>query len=400
MNTSWRIIPPGGAPIDLNILKRGRQASGEGEFAVEEIRRAFTRFHGGGQVFLFGSGRAALAALFSALRRISPDRDEVVIPAYASYSLPAAVVRAGCRARLYDLNPRTLAPDLVSVKKAFSGRVLAVVTAHLFGCPFNTDQLKALCRTHGATLVDDAAQALGASVDGKMAGTGGDAGLFSLGRAKCITTVNGGVLAVKNERIIQELDSTFIAHIPLAPDRLIALKALGLWLLRRPEFYRLPASLPWLRLGASIFDPNFTFRRFMPFQAGMALAAMEKLHETNQARVKKASFYLSNLPNCWRAVEPVNGASPIYTRFPVLPAQGHRTNLSGAAVSALKNLGVSRGYPLALADLPELVPHLATRTDCPGARLLAAHLITLPTHDHVRVTDCRIIVKKLEEIRP
>ena len=444
----WRMLPPAGAPLGLAALGAALRAflgqkggvevpsslaeTGETdapprkrkENPLPAARRSFARYFAVPHVFFAGSGREALCLLLTALRPGAEHRDEVLLPAYASYTLPAAVVRAGLRVALYDVEPASLTPRLESLRAALSRRTLAVVACHLFGFPFDLAPLAGLCREAGAVLVDDAAQAMGATVNGVPAGRMGDVGLFSLGRGKCITAVRGGVLITRDNGLAELLRPMLAAAGgPKRPGKesahnaAILLNACGFALLRRPALYRLPASLPWLRLGESIFDPGFRQSPFGSAQAALALHALAGLAEANRQRKTKAARYTESLGmnSGFRLIAPAPGAEPVYTRFPLLPrcdgeADGRtrsvppvpggnngRERLSPARrfAPAFADLGVSPGFPLPLQAIPELRPFLAHPDgDYPGAAFLARRLFTLPTHDHVRPEDLSAILSR------
>ncbi len=397
---TWRMLPPGGAPLPPAALRRGVAALRLGEQALEAYRAAIVHDFGVPYVFFAGSGKAALAALFMALRRKSPQRDQVLVPAYVSFSVPSAVVKAGCRVSLYDLEPETLAPRPESLGQALSDKTLAVIACHQFGYPFDPAPFEPLCRAAGAVLVDDAAQAMGATVNGRRAGCLGDVGLFSHSRTKPLTAVAGGVLLTADAGLAELLaHSLRLKQTGPGSDPLLLLKALGLALLRRPEIYRLPASLPRLGLGASVFEPEFTDPPFGPAQAGLAAHGLAGLSAVNQGRRGKAALYTAALrrhPQV-RLVRPQEGACPIFLRFPVLPAAedaGKRTRLLNAEG---RRLGISPGFPLPLQALPPLSPYLDnTGQTYPGAEFLARNLITLPTHDQVTTADCRAVLAHLD----
>ena len=399
---AWRILPPAGAPLSLIGMVRALGARPKGG-SLGELKRTLSRTFAMPHVFLCGSGREALANLFTVLRGLHPERDRVLLPAFGSYSLPSAVVRAGCRVGLYDLEPDTLLPRLDSLHRALDDRCLAVVACHQFGFAFDLAPMERMCRAAGVALIDDAAQALGASANGRPAGTMGDAGIFSLSRGKNITAVSGGICITRNEDLARGMAALAAQNSENAsptrrPQSLFGLfaKALALWALRHPILYRVPASLPWLQLGASIFDPHFTRAPFTPFQAGLTLHSLARLEALTAARAANAAAYQELLRNSAvaRPILPRQNTVPAYLRFPLLPGEGAPEGWARRAAN--RSLGVSRGFPLALHYLEELIPHLDTDGAIyPGASFLARHLITLPTHDHVRPKDRRAIARHI-----
>lgn len=398
--SAWRMLPPAGAPLPVAALLRGIAAVGKGSGAAAEFHDAVRQRFGAQFVFAAGSGRRALALALAAMRRRNPGRDQALIPAYVSYSVPAAVAAAGCRITLYDIDPHSLAPDWESMKKNLTRRTLAVLACPLFGYPFDTAPGAAMCREHGIPLVDDAAQAMGGEVQGRAAGRLGDVGVFSLSRGKPMTAVDGGILLTDDEslaRTIEEVASE-VVNVPGALAAFPSAKALALFLLRHPWLFRLPSSLPWLRLGESVFDPYFPRGAFSSFQAGLALYALSRLDKTNAARAGKASLYYGGLDGveAVATVRPEKETKPVYLRFPVLPGKGDaspREFLGGGSGQIARRLGISRGFPLPVDQIPEVRPYLEPPVrEYPGARRLAEHLVTLPTHDHVTAGDCAAVL--------
>lgn len=407
---NWlRTIPPGGAPLGLDAIARSA-AQARSEASITRLQTMLHKRFGTEHIFFTSSGRGALSLLFAALHRHNPERRQVLVPAYVSYSVPSAVVRAGCRIALYDVNPNTLAPDMESLRKAVSGQTLAVLAAHQFGIPFDVDELAEICNENGAILVDDAAQVMGAKINGKDCGLMGDAGIFSMSRGKPFTAVEGGILITRNTSVADQIkehryalggfDDPASAN---ASTIKIFAKALALSMLRRPEIYKLPASMPCLKIGASIFDPDFGVSDFTSFQAGLAADSFARLDEINDARKRKAAMYsdlLSQHPQASPvAIQP--GSEPVYLRYPLLPGNGWPKDKSFHAALArtpARRLGISPGFPQAICDVRQVMPFIDKGDQhFSGAHHLARNLVTLPTHNQVRGTDAREGVKVIAE---
>lgn len=133
-------------------------------------------------------------------RRRNYQQDEVLLPGYTCYSLASSVVRAGLKIRVYDLDPRTLQPDIESIVRNRSSRTLAIIHQHLFGIPMPIEGITSLAKETDITVIEDAAQALGGRLNGKALGTLGDFGLFSFGRGKPLPLGGGGDIGRKGQR--------------------------------------------------------------------------------------------------------------------------------------------------------------------------------------------------------
>ena len=105
--------------------------------------------------------------------------DEVVCPAHTFYATAEAVARAGARPVFADIDPATYNIDPAAAEAAISERTRAIVAVHLFGQPADVSTLRDVCNRHGIALVEDAAQAFGATRDGRPAGGFGDVATLS-----------------------------------------------------------------------------------------------------------------------------------------------------------------------------------------------------------------------------
>jgi dTDP-4-amino-4,6-dideoxygalactose transaminase len=393
-----RMLPPSASPLRPVDIAAGIRAWMTGHGA-QSLRREIKRRFGSRNVFFATSGRAGLSASLRAMRTLCPQRDEVLLPAFTSFSVPSAVVNAGLKVGLYDVSPRTLAPDMVSLEKAMNRKTLCVVACHLFGYPLDLEPLRELCRVHGAFLLDDAAQAMGARVGADLAGTMGDAGLFSLSRGKNITAVDGGIVLTDREDLADALGAMpelFAAGSRIRPIRSLAL-ALALMAMLHPRAYWLPASLPFLGIGASVFDPDFRLESLDALRAGIGRSALDRLDDLNAARRRTAASLFAGLEGVpgVRVVQPGAGTLPVYLRLPVLPRSG---TWPGGVAPQAQALGVVRSYPLALHRIAGLAPFLASVGEYSGASMLAANLLTLPTHGHVRGGDIRAMVRVFQDL--
>jgi dTDP-4-amino-4,6-dideoxygalactose transaminase len=161
---------------------------------------------GVGHAAAMSSGTAALH-LALLLSGVGPG-DEVLVPSLTFVATANAAIYLGATPVFVDADPATWQMDPVLVaetleQRAAAGRrVAAVVTVDLYGQCADTDPIAAACETHGAALVEDAAEALGARYRGRPAGSLAPIGIFSFNGNKVITTSGGGMLVSDDADIV------------------------------------------------------------------------------------------------------------------------------------------------------------------------------------------------------
>jgi dTDP-4-amino-4,6-dideoxygalactose transaminase len=116
--------------------------------------------------------------------------DEVVVPSYGPEATAAAVRQTGATPVFADIDPQTFCLDAEAVAAALTPRTSAVVAVHLFGHPAAMERLSELSTRHGIALVEDASQALTASLGGRRVGTHGVVSTFQAGGAAVVTTAD------------------------------------------------------------------------------------------------------------------------------------------------------------------------------------------------------------------
>lgn len=139
------------------------------------------------------------AALFLALAAAGVKQgDEVIVPAYSWPHTVAPVLHLGAKPVFADSDPRryTLSPP--SVRERLTDRTVAMVAVHIYGQPADMPALTVIARERGITLIEDAAQAFGARLNGRPVGSWGDVGCFSLGRDKPVSGGEGGLFVTSS----------------------------------------------------------------------------------------------------------------------------------------------------------------------------------------------------------
>lgn len=378
---TWRHVPPAAAPVLTEDLLAGVLGATRSSEALREFEKDFADGQGVSRAWGVSSGRAALTLSLKALRQISP-RTTVVIPAFTCFSVPAAVVRAGLDVIGCDIDAGTLDFDYQQLASVLEReRPLAVVATHLFGLPCSIQRLKALCDEYGTFVIDDAAQALGTTVDGRPAGTTGHIGFYSFGRGKSVTCGSGGVIVASAPKIIAAIDRELSAlDQPGSVHAAVTLtQAAMLAIFLRPSLYRIPASTPGLHLGETIYSVEFDVRRMSGAQAGLLKHWRVRLAEWNEARRTNVSYFRRAVPG----LVPSRAESCI--RLPVV-CESREMRDWLVRVGREQRLGISLMYPTAVNGISELRSTLGQRT-FPSAERVAERLLTVPVHPWIGEAD-------------
>lgn len=375
----FSVIPPVGVPFGWRTVFPARDESGEFARSLAQLL--------GGECTLTSSGKAALWLALSAMHRERPDRDEVIIPDYTCWTVPSAVVRAGLKVKPVDVEAHTLGLDPNCVKAAITDETLAVVAPHLFGVPSRIDELELICRERQVFLIDDAAQALGATVDGRAAGSFGDAGVLSFGRGKNITTGNGGAALIRHEGVRKQVAGIIDAQMtPSGPSALDKVQMIVYKSFFSRHLFWIPASMPFLKLGETVYDTAFDLSLLSSDRSGRGISMLSKCPSILEARRKVAAGYRERLAGApgLNLTETTEGRLSADLRFPVILADLSRREL---ILAEGKKSGISGMYPNTVSSVSELRPHLIPSPVCPVARLVADQLITLPTHFGITLVD-------------
>jgi dTDP-4-amino-4,6-dideoxygalactose transaminase len=386
-----RALPPVAAPSRPADLGAGLRGAARPERAVEALTEDIGRTLGVRHVFLMSSGRAALTLILGALARTSARR-RVIVPAYTCFSVAASVVKAGLDLVLCDIDPGTLDFDFGQLRSLLSeSPALCVVSAHLFGLPADTAQVRQLCHPDGTFVIEDAAQAFGFRRGDDWMGTVGDVGFFSFGRGKTVSACGGGAIVTNSPELgaalrqeWQKIDG------PSAVGGALSLaKAALVSLLVRPQLYWLPARLPFLGIGETHYSTDFVVERMGGAQAALLASWQERSAEMNRARITR----LSQLGPVAGALAP-KGDAPCL-RLPVLcSSPKERNRLCEAGRRA--GLGIVPMYPSALNGIPALAG-LIGHNRYPGAEAVAERLLTVPVHPLVSDSDIAAIRRLLAD---
>ncbi|HEU4709559.1 MAG TPA: DegT/DnrJ/EryC1/StrS family aminotransferase [Methylophilaceae bacterium] len=333
------------------------------------------------------SGTAAQIIALTAFQRLS-GRRKVILPAYTCPLVALAVFRCGLTPVLCDLAPDHFDLDHTRLAELCDAETLAIIATHLGGRVANLAPVLEIAARHGAHVIEDAAQSLGARWQGKSVGLVGDAGFYSLAVGKGLTTFEGGVLVAREAAILQRLQSTAAEITPFnwVWELRRSLELLGYALLYRPACLPLAYGLPLrraLKRGQLIEAVGDDFSDDIPLHAlgrwrqGIGARALARLPDFLTALNAQAARRLSRLEGIAgvRVMQDAAGGEGTWPFFMVLMPSAEARD---AVLTRLwlSGLGVSRLYIHALPDYPYLADRLP-QADISNARNFASRMLTI-----------------------
>jgi dTDP-4-amino-4,6-dideoxygalactose transaminase len=137
------------------------------------------------------NGSSALTSMYFALDL--PPGSEILVPSYCFFATCLAMRFFGYVPIFVDVDPRTSCFDLEDARRKLTPQTKALVPMHAWGLPCEMDHIAEFAKEKGLILLEDAAQAHGASMHGKMVGTWGVMGIYSFQASKCLPAVEGGM---------------------------------------------------------------------------------------------------------------------------------------------------------------------------------------------------------------
>ncbi len=391
-----RTLPPAAAPLSWKDLLSGIRGWRYGKYEINRFKNELKEYFQAEFCYLLSSGKAALSITLEALNKIYPERDEVLIPAFTCYSVPSAISRAGLKVRLCDVDPVTLDFNYDHLRdKLENDRLLCVISTHLFGKPADIKRLEKMIVDPEISIIEDAAQAFGARYKGKNLGTTGDVGIFSLGRGKAFSTVEGGVIITNRKDVAEQVEKIFSRQPEYNFIECLTLifYALALKCLLHPNLYWVPKLLPFLRLGETIYDPHFKIRRISSVQAGFTRDWQRRIESMRNERNNKSRIWIKFFETHGLQNQCIDqdGLSDLI-RFPLrLTIPEVRKSL--LAESEVNGLGVSSTYPDSVASIRELREKFVNKS-FPVAEQCAKQLLTLPIHSMIQDKD----IKKIQQL--
>jgi len=374
---------------------------------IKNVEEWFKEYFGAEEAVSFSSGRVALYALLKAFG-IGKD-DEVIIQAFTCVVVPNAIMSVGAKPIFADIDDSiNIDPSLL--ERYINKKTKAIIVQHTFGIPAKIDSIKKIAAKYSLVLIEDCAQALGATINNRSVGTFGDASFFSFGRDKVISSVFGGMAIVnlKSNKItlrLKEIQKGFpypsyfwifqqllhpLAFAVILPLYNFCIGKLFLFTLQKMHFLSKPVFKEELlgNMSANLLT------RYPNALANLLIPQIHKLERYNKKRKEIASYYFRSL-GCLQNIKlPLRQDGAIYLRFNLL-INGSEEVLARAK----KNYMLFGSWYKNIIDPKETVFEKIGyhRGSCPKAEKIAELSVNLPTYSKLLLYDLEKIVNFIKD---
>jgi dTDP-4-amino-4,6-dideoxygalactose transaminase len=307
---------------------------------VESLEREIADYCGCRYAIGVSSGTDALLTALMALGVGAGD--EVITSAYSFFATAGTIARLGARPVFVDIDPETFNMDPAGIESKITPRTRAIMPVHLFGQMADMESITKIASRHGLPVIEDAAQAIGAELDGRRAGGIGDAGCLSFYPTKNLGGAGDGGMVTTNRGELAE----------------------RVRLLRNHGFTQ--------RYHSEILGGNF---RLDAIQAAVLRIKLRHLDRWTEARRRNAGVYRKHLPPGVQSPQEKLGKH-VYNQFVIRHAR------RDALADHLREqkIGCEVYYPLPL-HLQKCFEHLGYRSgDFPASERAAQESLALPIY--------------------
>ena len=340
----------------LDVLRSGMLAMGR---RTAEFEEAWASYCGVRHAVLMANGTLALEALFRAMG-IGPG-DEVITVSFTFNATVSTILQVGAKPVFVDVREDDFCIDPEQVAAAITPRTKAIVPVHLYGLMADMAPLEALAQRHGLAIVEDAAQAHGATYRGRRAGQFGPA-MFSLYATKNLMSAEGGFATTDDDALADNLR------------------------LYRNHGMRVRYHHDEL---ATNFKPT-------DLTAALGLAQLGRLDELTERRRRNATRLSDGLRGYWTPSVPA-GREHVWHQY-TMRFPGERERVAEGLTG--RGIGTLVYYPIPVhrqAYLRELVPEAAS-AHLPVTDRLADEVLSIPVRPNLTDDELDAVIAAVREV--
>lgn len=339
----------------LRVLDSGCLAQGP---EVSAFEKEFASFCNANFAVATSSGTTALHVALLSLN--IGEGDEVITTPFSFIASSNSILYTGAKPIFCDIEKDTFNIDPKRIEALITPKTKAIMPVHLYGYPANMSAIAKIAKKHNLKIIEDACQAHGAKINGKMVGTFGDAACFSFYPTKNMTTSEGGMITFKNKENY---------------EKSLLLRAHGMK--QRYLHETLGYNFRMTDLGAAIGREQ-----------------LKKLPDFNKKRQKNARYFLENIKSPKVTLPSVDeGFEHVFHQFTI------KVENRDAVVKKITDAEIGTGihYPIPLNEQP-FYKTLGYISTTPVAKEIAQKVISIPVHPSLDSKQITYITKVINNL--
>jgi dTDP-4-amino-4,6-dideoxygalactose transaminase len=328
------------------VIASGQLAHGP---KVEEFERRFAELTQMKEAVAVTSGTAALHLALLA-HGIGPG-DEVITSTFSFQATANTILLVGATPVFVDIDPKTYNIDPASVEAAITPRTKAIMPVHIYGNPADMERLMPIAERHGLAMIEDACQAVLATVRGKPAGSFGT-GCFSFYATKNMTTGEGGMITTNDPALAESLRQ-WRSH---------------------------GQKQRYLQTGIGY---NY---RMSSIHAAIGVVQIGKVAGWTETRIANAAYLSERLQGRAQTPTVLPGHRHVYHQYAILLPAGTDRKAFMAEL-AEHGIGSDVHYPMPIHKQPYYQEHGFADVSLPVAETVAQRVVSIPVHPALTEAD-------------
>jgi len=337
---------------------------------IDELEKAIAQYIGTKYCVVFNSGGAALHALMLAYKFKSGD--EIIVPSFTFIATAYAPLYVGAKPIFADIEETTLGLDPEDVKEKISERTKAIIPIHYGGMPCKIKDLKEIAEDYHLILIEDAAEAFGARVEGRHVGCFGDAAIFSFCQNKIITTGEGGCVVTDDEKIYKRL------KLIRSYGRIVS-----------DNYFTTCSSVDYVSIGYNW--------RLSTISAALGLSQLKKVEKIIEMRRRNAKYMNQHLKKIkivkWLPEEPP-GYFCVYQLYTIRVSE----NLRNRLMNHLHKKGIMTKIYFEPVHRYTIFRSLQySDVHLPVTEKISSQVVTLPLYPHMNIEEMNYVIDTIKE---
>ena len=338
----------------LEILRSGELSQGK---IVEKFEEEFAAYCGTKYAIATGNGTSALMVALVAAG--IGGGDEVITTPFTFIASATSIIYAGARPVLVDIDPDTFNINPKLIEAAITKKTRVILPVHLYGLMAAMTEINKTAKKYNLIVIEDAAQAHGAEINGKKAGGWGLSGIFSFYPTKNMTTGEGGMITTDNKQIADS-------------SKLIRNQGM------KKRYYH--ESIGY----------NF---RMTNIAAAIGIEQLKKLKSFTKKRIENANYLTSRLNKVNGVIAPIvpKGYKHVFHQYTI------RADNRESLIAKLEKAGVGYGiyYPVTVHKQRALKDFKIEQKFLESEKA-SKEVISLPVHPNLTKKDLEYIVRTIK----